>query len=158
MSSNKIKSHFLLKKMVDKLRRKHKRVVFTNGCFDILHHGHVYYLEKARRLGDCLVVAVNSDRSVRKLKGRGRPINSERDRASVLAGLASVDMVTVFDDDTPLRLIRKVKPDVLVKGGDWSAQNIVGARDVKEWGGVVRRIKLLKGRSTTRIIHRSSHA
>ena len=134
------------------LRRAGKQIVFTNGCFDILHAGHVQYLEQARNLGDFLVVGLNSDRSVRKLKGKGRPVNSQKDRALVLAGLTAVDCVSIFEEETPLHLIKKVRPHILVKGADWSASSIAGAREVKSWGGKVKLIPLLKGRSTSGIL------
>ena len=149
MSQLKIKTRNQLVSILRRLRRRGKRVVFTNGCFDILHLGHVRYLEKARLLGDCLVVGLNSDESVRRLKGRGRPVNAEKDRAGVLAGLECVDFVAVFNEQTPLHLIKLLRPDVLVKGSDWKSREIVGAREVHSWGGEVRRIILLKGRSTT---------
>jgi len=126
--------------------------VFTNGCFDILHAGHVDYLRQAREFGDFLVVGLNSDSSVRKIKGDSRPINSELDRAFVLASLSVVDYVVIFDDPTPINLISNIRPDVLVKGADWPEEKIVGAKEVKSWGGQVKRIPLLKGRSTTSIL------
>lgn len=128
------------------------RVALTNGCFDLLHCGHVSYLEAARRTADCLVVAVNSDRSVRILKGAGRPVNSERDRARVLAALGCVDRVLIFDEETPLALIRALLPDVLVKGADWPEERIVGAAEVKAAGGRVARIDFEHDRSTTGLI------
>jgi rfaE bifunctional protein nucleotidyltransferase chain/domain len=131
---------------------KRKKVVFTNGCFDILHMGHVTYLEKARKLGDWLVVGVNSDASVRRLKGPSRPVNSQKDRARVLSSLRCVDRVVVFHEDTPEKLIRKIRPDVLVKGGDWKKQNVVGAGFVESYGGKVRLIKFVKGFSTTGLL------
>lgn len=124
-------------------------VVFTNGVFDILHAGHVDYLERARSFGDVLVVGVNRDTSVRRLKGRGRPINTERDRARVVAGLRAVDFVVLFSEDTPERLIRIVRPDVLVKGSDYKIAEIVGAKFVKSYGGSVRRVRLTPGRSSS---------
>jgi rfaE bifunctional protein nucleotidyltransferase chain/domain len=131
------------------------RVVFTNGCFDILHRGHVEYLAAARSLGDALVVGLNSDDSVRRLKGADRPLNPQADRALVLAGLESVSAVVVFADDTPLRLIRALRPDVLVKGGDYSRDTIVGSDDVEAAGGSVVVIPLVPGRSTTSILSRA---
>lgn len=131
-------------------------MVFANGCFDLLHVGHVTLLERARRLGDALIVAINSDRSVRALKGPGRPITSERDRAMVLAALASVDYVTIFDEPTPLELIRLLKPDVLVKGSDWARKEIVGRDVVERYGGRVARITFVKGHSTTTLLERMS--
>lgn len=136
-------------------RPRTERVVFTNGCFDILHRGHVEYLEKARALGDRLVVAVNSDRSVRALKGPSRPINPEEDRVVVLAALASVDEVTIFDEDTPRELLTALLPDVLVKGGDYAADEVVGRAEVLAAGGEVVILPLVPGRSTTRLIERT---
>ena len=136
-------------------RHDGREVVFTNGCFDILHYGHVSYLEKARKLGDTLIVGVNTDASVRKLKGSGRPIQNELDRARILASQASVDAVVLFDDDTPLRLIEAVKPDVLCKGSDYARkEDIVGWDRVESWGGRVERIEFVEGRSTTSIVAR----
>jgi D-glycero-beta-D-manno-heptose 1-phosphate adenylyltransferase len=131
---------------------KKKKVVFTNGCFDILHTGHVTYLEKAKRLGDVLVIGLNSDASVRRLKGAGRPVNSEKDRAKVLGALRCVDRVVVFREDTPEKLIRKVRPDVLVKGGDWKRKDVVGADFVESYGGKFRSIPYVKGFSTTGVL------
>lgn len=127
-------------------------MVFTNGVFDLLHPGHVDILTKARRLGDSLVVGVNSDSSVRRLKGDGRPIRNEADRAYVLAGLEAVDRVIVFDEDTPRESILALKPDVIAKGGDYTVDTIVGAKEVQEWGGRVEVIPLTAGHSTTSII------
>lgn len=125
-------------------------LVFTNGVFDLLHRGHVTYLDQAAQEGASLVVAVNSDSSVRRLgKGSDRPINSQNDRMAVLAALACVDLVTVFDEDTPLNTILMARPQVLVKGGDWAIENIVGAREVKSWGGKVLSIEFEHIRSTT---------
>ena len=129
-------------------------VVFTNGCFDILHPGHVDYLQRARTMGDCLVVGLNSDASVRRLKGPLRPVTDEESRALVLSGLACVDFVVVFGEDTPYELIGKIVPDVLVKGGDWSVDRIVGRDIVEGAGGRVLSIPLLEGYSTTGIVDR----
>ena len=134
--------------------RKKKKVVFTNGCFDILHAGHVRYLKKARSLGDLLVVGLNSDHSVRRLKGSTRPIVPQKERAEVLSALECVDFVVIFNDETPLKLIEAIQPGVLAKGADWAAKDIVGAWAVKKGGGRVARITLVKGRSTTNIIRR----
>ena len=131
-----------------------KRVVFTNGCFDLLHAGHVTYLSAARRLGDKLVLGLNSDSSVRRLKGPSRPINEADQRALVLAGLESVDAIVVFDEDTPLSLIQALRPDVLAKGADYQENEIVGAGEVRNWGGTVQRVALVEGISTTRIAER----
>jgi len=129
-------------------------VVFTNGCFDILHPGHVDYLQRARDMGSCLVVGLNSDASVRRLKGPLRPINDQQSRALVLAALACVDFVVIFEEDTPYELITKVNPKVLVKGGDWRVEQIVGRDVVEKGGGRVYSIPLLSGYSTTGIVER----
>lgn len=135
-------------------RPRDERVVFTNGCFDILHRGHVEYIHAARQLGDRLVVGLNGDASVSRLKGPSRPVNPFDDRALVLAGLEAVDAVVRFDEDTPLRLIAALLPDVLVKGGDYHPDEIVGAREVREAGGEVVVVPLVEGRSTSGIIER----
>lgn len=128
-------------------------LVFTNGCFDVLHRGHVTYLAQARALGFSLIVGVNSDASVKRQgKGDDRPINAEQDRMAVLAALESVSLVVQFDEDTPLNLILACKPDVLVKGGDWKPENIVGSKEVKMWGGTVHSIPFLHERSTTALL------
>jgi len=132
------------------------RLVFTNGCFDILHRGHVEYLYAARELGDALVVALNTDDSVRRLKGAGRPVNTEMDRAIVIAGLGCVDAVTFFEEDTPRELISVLLPDVLVKGGDYTPDQVVGREEVETAGGRVSIIPLVPDVSTTRIIERVS--
>ena len=136
------------------LRRQGKRIVFTNGCFDLIHPGHVRYLRAAKRLGDVLVVALNGDASVRRLKGPSRPLVSQRDRCEVVAALEMVDYVTVFDEDTPYELIKQLQPDVLVKGGDWKPDDIVGADVVRARGGVVRSLRFAQGYSTTRLVER----
>lgn len=136
------------------LRRQGMRVVFTNGCFDLLHPGHVALLQKARTLGGALVVGMNSDASVRRLKGAGRPLLLQRDRAAMLAALACVDHVTIFPEDTPLRTIRRLMPDVLVKGADWGADAIVGREDVESRGGRVVRAHLKRGFSTTGLMRK----
>jgi D-beta-D-heptose 7-phosphate kinase/D-beta-D-heptose 1-phosphate adenosyltransferase len=137
-----------------RFRDEGRRVVFTNGCFDLLHPGHVRYLGEARRLGDVLIVALNSDASVRRLKGAGRPILNESERAEVMAALAAVDVVTVFDEETPRDLIAALLPDVLVKGGDWPLDQIVGREEVEAAGGRVLALPYLEGSSTTDIIER----
>lgn len=134
------------------LRSKQQKIVFTNGVFDILHAGHVLYLAAARSMGDVLVVGLNADDSVTRLKGPTRPVNTEHDRAQVLTALRCVDHVVVFSEDTPLRLITTLMPDVLVKGGDYTRETIVGADVVEAHGGIVATIPLLEGRSTTNII------
>jgi rfaE bifunctional protein nucleotidyltransferase chain/domain len=131
-----------------------KKIVFTNGCFDILHKGHVTYLNEARKLGDLLLVGLNSDASVKRLKGPERPINNELDRQFVLSQLKAVDFVEIFDQDTPLELILKVKPSILVKGGDWKIEQIVGAKEVLASGGDVFSLNFVDGYSTTSIIHK----
>jgi D-beta-D-heptose 7-phosphate kinase/D-beta-D-heptose 1-phosphate adenosyltransferase len=150
----KIKDLSSMKEEMDRLKGLGKKVVFTNGCFDILHPGHTRYLWAARQLGDYLVVAVNSDRSVRKIKGRGRPVTPQQDRTDVLAALEFVDGVVVFDEDNPLNVIRHLMPDVLVKGGDWPEGRIIGADVVKEAGGEVKRIPFESGYSTTGLIEK----
>lgn len=131
-----------------------KKIVFTNGCFDILHRGHVTYLAEARKLGDLLVVGLNSDASVKRLKGPERPINNENDRQFVLSQLRSVDHVEIFTEDTPLNLILTVKPSVLVKGGDWKIEQIVGGKEVQSWGGEVFSLNFVDGYSTTNLIEK----
>jgi D-beta-D-heptose 7-phosphate kinase/D-beta-D-heptose 1-phosphate adenosyltransferase len=143
-----------LASLIDQLRAEGKRIVFTNGCFDILHRGHVEYLAAARQLGDVLIVGLNSDASIRRLKGPDRPINPQDDRAAVLDGLRSVDIVTIFEEDTPAQLIAIVEPDVLVKGGDYTEATVVGADVVRARGGRVVIIPLLEGRSTSALIAR----
>ncbi|MGA2260362.1 MAG: D-glycero-beta-D-manno-heptose 1-phosphate adenylyltransferase [Acidobacteriota bacterium] len=137
-----------------RLRSEGKKLVFTNGCFDILHAGHVRYLNEARALGDALVLGLNSDESVRVLKGEGRPIVPEDERAEVLAALACIDFIFVFDDLTPQRVIDAIVPDILVKGADWGISEIVGRETVEKAGGSVRNIPLVEGTSTTNIIHK----
>ncbi len=136
------------------LRESRKTVVFTNGVFDLVHPGHVRYLQEARALGDALIVAVNSDRSVRANKGRHRPINPEAERAEILGSLACVDAVVIFDEDTPHEIVRRIQPDVLVKGADWGPDNIVGRDIVEARGGRVVRIELEPGFSTTELIRK----
>jgi rfaE bifunctional protein nucleotidyltransferase chain/domain len=152
--SSKIKSCRELAPILRGLRAGGKVVVFTNGCFDLLHAGHVRYLAAARREGDILVVGLNSDRSVRDIKGDTRPILPESERAHVLAGLAAVDYVALFDEPDPLRLITALAPDVLVKGGDWPEEAIIGAQAVRNRGGRVVRIPVVEGASTSAIIAR----
>ena len=137
-----------------RLRAAGRRLVFTNGCFDILHVGHVRYLSEARSLGDALVVAINSDRSVRELKGPGRPVMSEGERAEVLAALEAVDYVTVFDDASPRRLIAEILPDILVKGGDYKLDEIHGREEVEAAGGRVLSLPFVEGASTSGVIER----
>ncbi len=131
-----------------------ERIVFTNGCFDILHIGHISYLNSAKELGSKLVVGLNSDQSVKRLKGPERPINNENDRKFILENIKAVDEVIIFDEDTPLELIKRVKPDVLVKGGDWAVEQIVGHKEVLENGGVVKSLNFIDGKSSTGIIEK----
>jgi len=151
---NKIKKPAVLKRILWRLKKKGKKIVFTNGCFDILHYGHAKYLQEAKSFGDILVVGVNSDSSVRRIKGAGRPIVKETDRIGLIAALESVDYVTGFSQETPLELIKLLAPDILVKGADWKEKNIVGGDFVKIRGGKVITVKLAKGRSTTGLIDR----
>jgi len=138
--------------LIAKARKARKRVVFTNGCFDILHPGHVTYLEMARNKGDFLVVALDTDEAVRKLKGPDRPVNSLESRMQVIAALESVDAVTFFEGGDPRPVIKKLKPHVLVKGGDWKVPDILGSKEVLSWGGKVYSLKFVEGKSTTNII------
>ncbi|MFH0762759.1 MAG: D-glycero-beta-D-manno-heptose 1-phosphate adenylyltransferase [Candidatus Omnitrophota bacterium] len=152
MFRDKIKKPAALKKIIAGLKKKGKRIVFTNGCFDLIHYGHAKYLQEAKRKGDILVVALNSDSSVRRIKGRHRPIVSQKDRMSLVAALASVDYVTSFTRKTPAELIKLIVPDVLIKGADWDKNDIVGGSFVRACGGKVLALKLAKGRSTTNLI------
>ncbi|MGB9664973.1 MAG: D-glycero-beta-D-manno-heptose 1-phosphate adenylyltransferase [Ignavibacteria bacterium] len=137
-----------------RLKDEGKKLVFTNGCFDIIHRGHIDYLNRAKALGDYLVVALNSDNSVRRLKGEGRPINKLEDRAFVVANLKAVDFVVSFEEDTPFEIISAIVPDVLVKGGDWSIENIVGREIVEANGGKVFSLPYVENYSTTNIINK----
>ena len=152
--SGKIVSIDELREERARLRAEGKRLVLTNGCFDILHVGHVRYLARARELGDALLVAINSDRSVRELKGAGRPIMNEGERAEMLAALGAVDYVTIFDDISPRALIAEVLPDVLVKGGDYQLDEIHGREEVEAAGGQVLSLPFIEGASTTSIVER----
>lgn len=136
----------------DEWKKKGFKIVFTNGVFDILHRGHVEYLESAKKLGDKLIVGVNSNSSVKRIKGEMRPIVDEIDRATIISNLKSVDSVVIFEEDTPLETITKIIPDVLVKGADWKVDSIVGREVVEQSGGVVKTIKFLENRSTTNVI------
>jgi D-beta-D-heptose 7-phosphate kinase/D-beta-D-heptose 1-phosphate adenosyltransferase len=152
MTVQKIRSLAEIVQIRNQLRRDGKKLVFTNGCFDLLHAGHVRYLNQARALGDVLVVGLNSDRSVREIKGKGRPITPEDERAEVLAALACVDYIFLFDDLTPQSVIDAIVPDVLAKGADWETSEIVGRQTVERAGGTVQRIPLVEGISTSAII------
>ncbi|MDP8265061.1 MAG: D-glycero-beta-D-manno-heptose 1-phosphate adenylyltransferase [Candidatus Aceula lacicola] len=151
-TQKKIVSLTVLKKKIVALRKKGLKIIFTNGCFDLLHVGHVNYLEKIKGDRDVLIVAVNSDASVKKIKTKGRPIQSQESRAGVVAGLEAVDFVTIFSEETPYETIKALKPDVLVKGADWKSKGIVGEDIVKVNGGRVKLVKYLKGFSTTNIV------
>ena len=151
---NKILSWAMLKEKLDVLRKEGKKIVFTNGCFDILHVGHTRYLNEAKKAGDVLVLALNSDSSVRGLKGKMRPLNPEADRAYVAASLEAVDYVTIFSGLTPLKLIEYLQPDVIVKGGDWKEEDVVGGAAVKKWGGKVLIMPETEGASSTNMIER----
>jgi D-beta-D-heptose 7-phosphate kinase/D-beta-D-heptose 1-phosphate adenosyltransferase len=148
----KIKERKELSRIIKDLKAKGKRIVFTNGCFDLLHIGHVRYLEKARGLGDILVVGVNSDSSVQKIKGSRRPLLPEEERTEILSGLGCVDYLTIFNEIDPLKLITSLHPDVLVKGGDWTKEEIVGREVVERLGGKVVIIPFVQGASTSNLI------
>jgi len=157
--AGKILARAALARRLAALRRGGQRIVFTNGCFDLLHPGHVRYLRAARRLGDVLVVGVNGDRSARRLnKGPGRPLVRAHDRAEVVAALEMVDYVTIFDEDTPYEIIRALAPDVLVKGGDWAVERIVGADIVRARGGAVKALPYTANYSTTALVRRLRRA
>lgn len=153
-SRSKLRSLPSVVRAVRALQKKGKKVVFTNGCFDILHVGHVRYLAQARSLGDALVIGVNRDASVARLKGPGRPVVKERERAEVLSALSSVDLLVFFGEPTPLKLIQAIKPDFLVKGGDWKKKDIVGWDTVERYGGKVRSLQFVKGFSSTGLIEK----
>lgn len=153
MIYNKLIDKFLLKEKIDKLKNEEKKIVFTNGCFDLLHRGHVEYLKEAKNLGDFLLIAINSDDSVRRLKGYSRPIFSESDRAEILSSLKSVDFVCIFEEDTPLEIISYLIPNILVKGGDYNLDNIVGRDVVENNGGKVITIPFVENKSTTNIVN-----
>lgn len=144
-----------LEKAIADFKKSGKKIVFTNGCFDLLHIGHVRYLEQAKSLGDILIVGINTDASVRELKGPTRPIQNENDRAEILASLKSVDHTVLFGEQTPINLIKSVKPDILVKGGDWKKEQIVGWDFVESYGGEVKSLQFVDGKSTTNIIAKS---
>ncbi len=138
------------------LQQQNKKVVFTNGCFDLLHVGHVRYLAEAKKLGDFLIVGINSDESVKRLKGPTRPIQNQQDRAEILKALEAVDETVIFTEDTPENLIKSVRPDILVKGGDWKVDDIVGGPFVQSYGGQVCSLTFIDGKSTTKIIEKAA--
>jgi D-beta-D-heptose 7-phosphate kinase / D-beta-D-heptose 1-phosphate adenosyltransferase len=150
----KIKQSDVLKTLLDGKRERGKTIVFTNGCFDLLHVGHVKYLQKARQLGDLLVLGLNSDASIRRLKGPKRPLIGEEERAHILAALDCIDYVVIFDEDTPLELISQLRPHVLVKGGDYTPEGVVGKEIVESYGGRVELIQFVDGRSTSSIVEK----
>ena len=150
----KLKTWAEIKIIVKNLKTVGKKIVFTNGCFDIIHAGHVEYLQEAANLGDILIIGLNSDSSVKKLKGKNRPINSQIDRAKVLSGLTTVSYIVLFEEDTPYMLIDHIKPDMLVKGGDWQPEEIVGSDIVLTNGGSVRSLSYKEGNSTSSIIEK----
>ena len=154
MSTHKIESVDSLARRTHDFRSEGRRVVFTNGCFDVLHGGHIELFRAARQHGDVLIVAINSDSSTRRLKGEKRPIFDQGERAEMLAAMELVDYVCVFDEDTPLETISKIRPDVLVKGADWEDKGIVGRDEVEGWGGEVIAIPLVEGRSSTGVVER----
>lgn len=149
---NKILDRTILKEKLVSLKNEGKKIAFTNGCFDILHVGHVRYLQEARKTADILVLALNSDSSVHAIKGEKRPLVAEDERAEVLAALECIDFVTIFSELTPLDLICYLQPDVLIKGGDWPADQVVGRNEIKEWGGHVTIVPEIAGKSTTNIV------
>jgi rfaE bifunctional protein nucleotidyltransferase chain/domain len=151
---SKIRTVRQLRPILSRLQRRGRRIVFTNGCFDLLHIGHLRYLQRARGFGDRLVVAINSDASVRKIKGPRRPLLPEAERAEVLAALTCVDYVTIFNQPDPLAIVRALRPDVLIKGSDWGTNRIIGREIVEGRGGRVRRVPLVKGVSTSRLIEK----
>jgi D-beta-D-heptose 7-phosphate kinase/D-beta-D-heptose 1-phosphate adenosyltransferase len=150
----KILERNVLKNKLEELRKEGKKIAFTNGCFDILHVGHIRYLREAKKTADVLVLALNSDSSVRAIKGEKRPLMSEEERAEILAALEFIDFVTIFQELTPLELINYLKPDVLIKGGDWPEEKIVGGEEIKKWGGRVVIIPEVTGKSTTNIVEK----
>jgi len=150
--NKKIKKITALKKAVSALKKKRKRIVFTNGCFDILHCGHIKYLEAAKKLGDYLIVGLNSDKSTKKIKGNNRPIVPQNDRAQILAALSCTDFIVIFNESNPLKLIKELRPDVLVKGGDWKKRDIVGNSFVESYRGKIKTIPFVKNYSTSSII------
>lgn len=141
-----------LDNIIKKLKSENKKIVFTNGCFDILHAGHVRYLKESKKFGDILIVGLNSDVSVKKLKGDSRPINPEMDRAEVLAGLEAVSYIVLFDETSPVKLLEEIKPDIYTKGADYTVETLPEAKTVLSYGGKIEFIKFLEGRSTTKII------
>ncbi len=151
---NKLKTLKEITNIIKELKNQNKKIVFTNGCFDILHSGHVQYLAEAKELGDILILGLNSDSSVKRLKGNDRPINNEIERATVLSALCTVSYIVIFEEDTPYMLINHIKPNILVKGGDWKPEEIVGSDIVSSYNGVVKSLSYVEGKSTTDIINK----
>jgi rfaE bifunctional protein nucleotidyltransferase chain/domain len=154
MRDEKLKTGEQMRLVSAEMKKAGEKLVFTNGCFDLIHGGHIEILKKAKKLGDALLVGVNSDLSIKKIKPAGRPILPEKERLDVLAALVYVDYLVLFDEPDPLNLIRTIRPDILVKGGDWAKEDIIGGREVIEAGGEVHTIPYLEGHSTTEIINR----
>jgi len=151
---NKLKTWEEITSIIKGLKNQNKKIVFTNGCFDILHSGHVQYLTEAKELGDILILGLNSDSSVKRLKGNDRPINNEQERVIVLSALYSISYIVIFEDDTPYKLINHIKPDILVKGGDWKPKDIVGSDIVGSYNGEVKSLSFIDGKSSTDIINK----
>ena len=149
---SKLKTWEEITNIIKELKSQNKKIVFTNGCFDILHSGHVQYLAEAKELGDILILGLNSDSSVKRLKGNDRPINNEIERATVLSALCTISHIVIFKEDTPYKLINHIKPDILVKGGDWKPEDIVGSDIVSSYNGEVKSLSFVDGKSTTDII------
>ena len=152
--NNKLRTWEEIAVIVNKLKSQNEKIVFTNGCFDVLHAGHVEYLSEARDLGDVLILGLNSDLSVKRLKGQDRPINSEEDRSIVLSALIPISYIVIFEDDTPYKLINHIKPNILVKGGDWKPEDIVGSDIVTSYNGEAKSLSYIKGKSSTDIINK----
>lgn len=152
MCFQKIKELNELKKIIEDLKKHSKKIVFTNGCFDLIHFGHIYYLKEAKKLGDCLIVAVNSDESVRNIKGNGKPIIPQDERAEVLSGFRMIDYITIFQEEDPVNVILELLPDVLVKGGDWKIDKVLGKDIVEAHGGRVVTISPVENKSTSSLI------
>ena len=157
LSQPRVLNSITLESTLKTYRSQGKKIVFTNGCFDLLHVGHIIYLEEAKKLGDVLIVGINTDESVKRLKGPTRPVQNESDRCQILAALKSVDHTILFPEDTPLNLIKSVKPDVLVKGGDWKPEQIIGSEFVLALGGEVLSLNFVNGKSTSNIIEKAQN-
>ena len=155
---SKLKTLREIKRIAAKLKKNKKKIVFTNGCFDILHYGHIKYLERCSSLGDILIIGLNSDSSVKKIKPKGRPLTGQAERGAIVSALEFVDYVTIFSEATPERLIKTITPNILAKGGDWKKKDIVGGEHVRSTGGRVVRVPFVRGYSTTRIIKRIKDA